>query len=552
MSKLRELIRKPKRVFFAYLAEDYDGIGQYVKVALARSSTSSAMKVRVAAGDFGGGRIFPAGTRVPVVSIRGQMEVLLGNHPRVGCIDTFSRSVVNTIDTYGLGISEIKQLPWFSLEGSAGFSVSGGKGRWTRVDDGFTSGQMVLPIYPQYPQKIEFDFEFGVVDADDNTPYYQFSIGDGELTVALYFDIDGSQWSLWADVAEFVSTNNSSASTKVVDVSIDEIITGHIVWDISSTASTVSIVTSSGSANLNLVNDWPNPFHQELEWFSIFCQDGGGVEPSTFIIDNLKFSPCDTIDQHLDDTIKAADWNVKFEFPIEFEIKFKVNMASTSVHHALELSIFGPTFEAPWFGSPTTLAGVTNSITGSAANRWVLESFFEDGNLYDTRSGYVDQNDDDPVILSTVDDVWCFLKIKYDRFSVYSKVWKEGSAEPDYQGRTTGELLNFRRYDIEVPAFGQIGIRCACNATGSEFLIEYIKITTGYDGQTDYMFDNFERSVSPGWGIPSGGIGQPYYVDPGETPGIETQLSVNGTRGRFLSTATIRQFQRWAPIDWGS
>jgi len=64
------------------LAEDYDGIGQYVLVALAGSSVSSAYKARVAAGDFGGRRVIPRGSRVVVHSNRGNLEVFLGNRPR--------------------------------------------------------------------------------------------------------------------------------------------------------------------------------------------------------------------------------------------------------------------------------------------------------------------------------------------------------------------------------------------------------------------------------------------------------------------------------------
>lgn len=89
--------RLPGRANIAYLAEDYDGIGQYVMVTLARSSSSNAYKAKVAAGDFGGGRVIPAGTKVPVFSARGRLEVLLGNHPGL-CIEPFTR-----VEEHGLG-----------------------------------------------------------------------------------------------------------------------------------------------------------------------------------------------------------------------------------------------------------------------------------------------------------------------------------------------------------------------------------------------------------------------------------------------------------------
>lgn len=62
-----------------FLAEDYDGIGQYILVSLARSSSSALYKGRIAAGDFAGGRSFPAGTPVHIAMYRGQAEVHLGN-----------------------------------------------------------------------------------------------------------------------------------------------------------------------------------------------------------------------------------------------------------------------------------------------------------------------------------------------------------------------------------------------------------------------------------------------------------------------------------------
>lgn len=74
-----------------YLAEAYDGIGQYVMVTLAKSSSSAAYKARVAAGDFGGRRTFPVGTPVHLTMYRGQPEVHLGNLP-CRC-DEFDREV---------------------------------------------------------------------------------------------------------------------------------------------------------------------------------------------------------------------------------------------------------------------------------------------------------------------------------------------------------------------------------------------------------------------------------------------------------------------------
>lgn len=87
---LQEIADVPSGMHRGKLAEDYDGIGQYVMVSLAGASAGSAFKSRIAAGDFGGNRTFPAGTLVRVFSFRGQLETFLGNLK--GCIENFNRT----------------------------------------------------------------------------------------------------------------------------------------------------------------------------------------------------------------------------------------------------------------------------------------------------------------------------------------------------------------------------------------------------------------------------------------------------------------------------
>jgi len=75
--RVEEIAKKQRhQAYRGYLAEDYDGIGQYILVALSRASTSSAFKARLAAGDFGTGVLIPVGTPVVLFSNRGQIEVL--------------------------------------------------------------------------------------------------------------------------------------------------------------------------------------------------------------------------------------------------------------------------------------------------------------------------------------------------------------------------------------------------------------------------------------------------------------------------------------------
>lgn len=64
------------RVFRAFLAEEYDGIGQYVKLTLSRNAVTVALRGRLSSGDFGTGQTVPEGTPVSVFSYRGQLEIL--------------------------------------------------------------------------------------------------------------------------------------------------------------------------------------------------------------------------------------------------------------------------------------------------------------------------------------------------------------------------------------------------------------------------------------------------------------------------------------------
>lgn len=84
---IRELSQQANRakLFYARLAEEYDGIGQYVLIDLSKGSVAAVYKARIAAGDFNSGRKFPVGTPVSVHISRGQLEILsLGGVNAVG------------------------------------------------------------------------------------------------------------------------------------------------------------------------------------------------------------------------------------------------------------------------------------------------------------------------------------------------------------------------------------------------------------------------------------------------------------------------------------
>lgn len=73
---VKEIAPNPRRIFRGRLAEDYDGIGQYISVSLAGASVGSAYKARIASGDFGTGQVIPRGTPVSVFVYRGTVEIL--------------------------------------------------------------------------------------------------------------------------------------------------------------------------------------------------------------------------------------------------------------------------------------------------------------------------------------------------------------------------------------------------------------------------------------------------------------------------------------------
>jgi hypothetical protein len=80
---VKKSIQYPPRIYRAYLAEDYDGISQYVLTKLTHGGVSSGYKVRVAAGDHSGHTPMPEGTPITVTSVRGTLEALLGQKNRV-------------------------------------------------------------------------------------------------------------------------------------------------------------------------------------------------------------------------------------------------------------------------------------------------------------------------------------------------------------------------------------------------------------------------------------------------------------------------------------
>lgn len=75
-SAIKRTTKRPAILARGKLAEDYDGIGQYVMVSLSGAAAGSAFKARIASGDFGTDQVIPAGTLVSMFIYRGQIEIM--------------------------------------------------------------------------------------------------------------------------------------------------------------------------------------------------------------------------------------------------------------------------------------------------------------------------------------------------------------------------------------------------------------------------------------------------------------------------------------------
>jgi len=182
--RVRELSRRPSRIFRAYLAEDYDGIGQYISITLSQGSSSKALKGRIASGDFGGSRIFPEGTPVVVASYRGQLEVFLGNQD-CGITDLFNRDETNSWGISDAGV----EYGYVSFGGPLNFSgyVNGTAGV---LGSGFSQfGIPFLRFVKDLPVDMQFVVSGGAtmilgtssnpLDSPyDSDPYTSFTLWD--------------------------------------------------------------------------------------------------------------------------------------------------------------------------------------------------------------------------------------------------------------------------------------------------------------------------------------------------------------------------------------
>lgn len=189
------LSRRPGRFFRAFLAEDYDGIGQYISVTLSKGSTAAALKGRIASGDFGGRRAFPVGTPVSVLSYKGTLEVFLGNLP--GACDLFNGATEQFQG--GWNISRYGERIWLRDSELVELTPTVGPDYETWVEDGealmrypqgfFSENNPVMGLrFPdglEYP--MEVTFEYYITGSPFGNDYTNFNLYFGPY---YFYDID--------------------------------------------------------------------------------------------------------------------------------------------------------------------------------------------------------------------------------------------------------------------------------------------------------------------------------------------------------------------------
>lgn len=185
-------------IYHGKLAEEYDGIGQYVLVSLAQSSVASAYKARVAAGDFGTGERFPIGTPVTIAVYRGKIEILsLGNKLRSALYTRVNAQTAISVDT-----------SWKALRITGSSAPAG----WNLVGfDDSAWGNAVI-----YPADANFPLDMGDVD--------HTAIPGDEIILRREYYIDSADLSGGPVVFKYALDNAGDIyinGTKVVDLGPD-------------------------------------------------------------------------------------------------------------------------------------------------------------------------------------------------------------------------------------------------------------------------------------------------------------------------------------------
>lgn len=161
--------KNPVKVYQGTLAEDYDGIAEYVNVALSRSSTSAAY-ARIPIGATGSGQAAPAGSPVSVISQNGHVEVVsLGSRVNAGYV-TPTNDEYDTEPTVSPSTFEASTMTDYT--GNPSVSQSGLDGGWRKL---VQSGGLYNSDFELAPPALNTDLD----DTANTIPYWDTLYNNG-------------------------------------------------------------------------------------------------------------------------------------------------------------------------------------------------------------------------------------------------------------------------------------------------------------------------------------------------------------------------------------
>lgn len=253
-------------VYHGTLADDYDGLHEFVYVALSRGSASAAL-ARVAAGATGAGQATPAGTPVSVVSINGHLEVLsLGTRLNTDYVITTTDAEQTTgaeVSAATLVVPNVQDFTGVTIVGQAGLE---GSARRLAQAGGLYNSDFEIP-----PVSMNAD-----ISSENTIPYWEAVATNGFGT---YLQVVESEVSLGKVLRCLINPSRDALS--------DYFWVGQtLVCNVAQTITVTGITGPSVSSSyiLDITLDWLSADPTDLTlggtlWVepALIRRDGGGV-----------------------------------------------------------------------------------------------------------------------------------------------------------------------------------------------------------------------------------------------------------------------------------
>jgi hypothetical protein len=198
-----------------------------------------------------------------------------------------------------------------------------------------------------------------------------------------------------------------------------------------------------------------------------------------------------------------------FSSPLELLMRFRFRMAVTTQRHQLEMLLKDDT------GAMQLQFVIDNGAGGGFSDQISVGALELDDSAANNTDGPATDG-----ILTTVDDVWCFARVRTDSTGqAMIRLWKDGDPEPGAWDVETDDTPV--DVDGSVPLINRIdfNIRAGDTASGSEVNIDSIEFVDGFSGLSST--ESFNRVVASGAGT-SEWNGVAY-------DGRTTDLSVDGS-----------------------